>query len=97
MLATMAQHLETLKMTLDTLGKSKIVDLSQALKALGEAEGRTQEETRVGILTLSRSLVGGRERRFVETMLGGTPDKSPKLLPVTTWTLGSAGAMPQTV
>ena len=52
---------------MDTLGESKILDLLQALKALGEAEGRTQE-TRVGRRTLSISLVGGREQRFAETM-----------------------------
>ena len=69
----------------------------EGLEALGGAEGRTQEETRVGSRTLSRSLVCGRERRFVEAMLGGTISKSPMLLPVTSRTLGKAGAMPQMV
>ena len=83
---------------MDTLGESKILEIvPEGLEALGGAEGRTQEETRVGSRTLSRLLVRGRERRFVETILGGTPNRSPRLLPVTTWTLGSAGAMPQTV
>ena len=51
----------------------------------------------MGILTLSGLLVGGRECRFVEVMLGGMISKLPMLLPVTSRTLGKAGVMLQTL